>query len=383
MISKEKAEPVPTREKVFKKGYANKYVKSIAAAVMFLLLAGGSVYVGMESAPNTDIPVSLANGDVITPPYYITVNGKHTALVESKEAAEEAVQKVIREYEGDPEEVIDIYIEENTGAEKMEIKTGDEPPDILTVEEAKEYLMGKYDGQGDEDENDAQLTVVVTREETDRETISYEEKYSPAPDMYIGETEIQTKGEEGIKEVTRKTVTENGETVESEILEEDVIKEPVEQVVLKGTKNYDGYGGGQGAVDAGVSYDEDAAYDMLRIPVPSVYISSPFGPRWGRFHSGVDFALAQGQPIYAACSGTVYYSGYSGGYGNLIKIDHGNGMQTYYAHCSSLSVSSGQQVKEGETIGLVGSTGNSTGPHLHFEVIINGNRVDPLDFLDL
>ncbi len=390
-ISMEKAEPVPTRGERVKK-----CVKGIVASAALLVLAGGSVYAGMQQAPQTDIPVALTDGSVITPPYYITVDGKRTVLVESKEAAEEAVQQVIEEYEGNPEGVIDVHVEESTGAEKMEIKTGDEPPDILTVDEAKEVLLGeKCESQDDSDvdekcsnvydqsSEDAALTVIVTREETDLETIGYEEKYSPAPELYIGEAEVQTEGEEGIKEVTKKTVTENGETVETEVLEEDIIKEPVEQIVLKGTKRYDGYGGGDGAVDPGTSYDENAAYDILKTPVPHVNISSPFGPRWGRFHSGVDFALAQGQPIYAADSGTVYYSGYSGGYGKLIKIDHGNGMQTYYAHCSSLLVSSGQYVEEGETIGLIGSTGNSTGPHLHFEVIINGNRVDPLDFLGL
>ena len=86
-------------------------------------------------------------------------------------------------------------------------------------------------------------------------------------------------------------------------------------------------------------------------------------------HSGTDFALAQGSDIYAADGGTVYFAGNCGGYGNLVKIDHGNGMQTYYAHCSSILVSQGQKVRRGERIALVGSTGNSTGPHLHFEVI--------------
>lgn len=401
-ISVEKAEPVPMRGEDAKRWKPNraicakKCVKGIVAAAAFLILAGASIYVGIQKAPQTDIPVALADGSVITPPYYITVDGKRTVLVESKEAAEKTVQKVIEEYEGDPEDVIDVYVEESTGAEKMEIKTGDDLPDILTVEEAKGVLLGEKDGLQDssnvDEENDevyegsnedAVLTVIVTREETDIETISYEEKYSPSSELYIGESEVQTEGAEGIKEVTKKTVTENGETIETEILEEDIIKEPVERIVLKGTKSYDGQGGGSGASDPGVSYDENAAYDLLKTPVPSVNISSPFGPRWGRFHSGVDFALAQGQPIYASDGGTVYYSGYCGGYGKLIKIDHGNGMQTYYAHCSSLLVSAGQQVEAGETIGFIGSTGNSTGPHLHFEVIINGSRVDPLDFLDL
>jgi len=381
MFTKEKAEPVPTRGADFKRGYAHRFVKVTAVAVGLILLAGVSVCTGMKLAPNTDIPVALADGSVITPPYYITVDGKRTVLVESKEAAEEAVQKVIEEYEGDPEGVIDVHVEESTCAEKMEIKTGDEPPEILSVDEAKDVLMGEDEVDGQVVENSAKLTVVVTREEQEINIVQCNEERRTVSDMYVGETKIESKGSNGVKKTTKEVVCENGETIDEKIVEEEMIKEPVDEVILAGTKSYDGYGGGNGAVDPGTSYDENAAYDILKTPVPYVNISSPFGPRWGRFHSGVDFALAQGQPIYAADSGTVYYSGYSGGYGKLIKIDHGNGMQTYYAHCSSLLVSSGQHVEEGETIGLIGSTGNSTGPHLHFEVIINGNRVDPLDFL--
>ncbi len=382
-ISVEKAEPVPTRGECAKRENSNrticikKCMKGITVAVGFLVLASCSVCIGMKLAPHTDIPVALADGRVITPPYYITVDGKRTVLVESKEAAEEAVQKVIKEYEGDPESVIDVQVEESTGAEKMDIKTGDEPPDILTVDEAKEVLLGEKD----ELQDGTTITVVVTREEQEIDIVQCNEERRTTSDMYVGETKIESEGSNGVKKTIKEIVCENGKTINEKIVEEEMIKEPVDEVILAGTKSYDGYGGGEGAADPGVSYDEDAAYDMLKTPVPHVNISSPFGPRWGRFHSGVDFALAQGQPIYAADSGTVYYSGYSGGYGKLIKIDHGNGMQTYYAHCSSILVSSGQHVEEGETIGLIGSTGNSTGPHLHFEVIINGNRVDPVDFL--
>lgn len=382
-ISAEKTVPVPARGEFFKKGNAHRFAKGTAAAAVILLLAAGSIYMGMKTAPETEIPVALADGSVIMPPYYITIDGKRTALVESKEAAEEAVQKVIEEYEGDPEDVIDIYVEEETGTEKMDIKTGDEPPDILTAEEAKEYLIGAGDNVEDDSGNASQLTVVVTKEEQEIDIIQCDEERRPASEMYVGETKVESIGSNGVKKTTKKVVCENGKRIDEEIVEEEMIKEPVDEVILTGTKSYDGQGGGEGAIDQGVSYDEDASYDVLTTPVPAVNISSPFGPRWGRFHSGVDFALAQGNPIYAADDGTVYYAGYSGGYGKLIKVDHGNGMQTYYAHCSSIAVAEGQQVEAGETIGLIGSTGNSTGPHLHFEVIINGNRVDPLDFLGL
>ena len=135
-------------------------------------------------------------------------------------------------------------------------------------------------------------------------------------------------------------------------------------------------------MDTGVSYDENAVYTNLKTPVNNVYISSGYGMRWGRLHRGTDFALPSGSDIFAADGGTVYCAGYSGSYGNLVKIDHGNGMQTYYAHCSQIMVESGQHVDRGELIARVGSTGNSTGPHLHFEVIVNGSCVNPTDMLE-
>jgi murein DD-endopeptidase MepM/ murein hydrolase activator NlpD len=110
-------------------------------------------------------------------------------------------------------------------------------------------------------------------------------------------------------------------------------------------------------------------------------ITSPFGWRWGRMHEGIDLGAAYGTPIAAAASGVVIYAGWEGGYGNLVVIDHGGGLATAYGHQSRIAVSVGQSVSQGETIGYVGSTGHSTGPHLHFEVRVNGQAVDPLGYL--
>jgi murein DD-endopeptidase MepM/ murein hydrolase activator NlpD len=110
-------------------------------------------------------------------------------------------------------------------------------------------------------------------------------------------------------------------------------------------------------------------------------VTSGFGWRWGRMHEGLDIAASYGAPISAASSGTVIYAGWMGGYGNLVVIDHGGGLATAYGHQSSIAVSSGSQVSQGQTIGYVGSTGHSTGPHLHFEVRVNGAAVDPMGYL--
>jgi murein DD-endopeptidase MepM/ murein hydrolase activator NlpD len=110
-------------------------------------------------------------------------------------------------------------------------------------------------------------------------------------------------------------------------------------------------------------------------------VTSPFGYRWGRLHAGIDIGVPYGTPIHAAASGTVVLAGWTGGYGNYTCIDHGGGMATCYGHQSSYAISNGAQVSQGQVIGYVGSTGHSFGAHLHFEVRINGNPVDPLGYL--
>ena len=115
-------------------------------------------------------------------------------------------------------------------------------------------------------------------------------------------------------------------------------------------------------------------------PCDGVVVSG-FGMRWGRMHEGIDINCPYGAPNRAAAAGTVIYAGWLGGYGNLVVVDHGNGLSTAYGHASAILVSVGQTVSQGETVSLVGATGHVTGPHLHFEVRINGVAVDPLLYL--
>ncbi|HVH51247.1 MAG TPA: peptidoglycan DD-metalloendopeptidase family protein [Gaiellaceae bacterium] len=110
-------------------------------------------------------------------------------------------------------------------------------------------------------------------------------------------------------------------------------------------------------------------------------ITSPFGPRWGSFHPGIDIGVPEGTPIHAAAAGTVIWCGWESGYGNLVVIDHHNGLATAYGHQSRVEVSCNEDVAQGQTIGLSGCTGFCTGPHLHFEVRVNGKPVDPIGYL--
>ena len=127
------------------------------------------------------------------------------------------------------------------------------------------------------------------------------------------------------------------------------------------------------------SGDGTVSASGLMWPVSGPVVSG-YGWRWGRMHEGIDIAVGYGSPIRAAASGNVIYAGWMGGYGNLIIIDHGNGLATAYAHQSSFAVGGGA-VSQGQTIGYVGCTGHCFGPHLHFEVRVNGGAVDPLGYL--
>jgi murein DD-endopeptidase MepM/ murein hydrolase activator NlpD len=110
-------------------------------------------------------------------------------------------------------------------------------------------------------------------------------------------------------------------------------------------------------------------------------VTSGFGWRWGRMHEGIDIAVGSGTPVHAAQSGRVIVAGWMGGYGNLVVIDHGGGLSTAYGHNNSFAVGSGQSVSQGQVVAYSGNTGNSTGPHVHFEVRVNGSPVDPLGYL--
>ena len=112
-------------------------------------------------------------------------------------------------------------------------------------------------------------------------------------------------------------------------------------------------------------------------PVHGV-LTSGFGWRWGRMHEGVDIAVSNGTPVVAAKAGVVIVAGWMGGYGNLVVVDHGGGVATAYGHNTSVTVGVGQQVAQGQLIAYSGNTGHSTGPHVHFEVRINGGAVDPM-----
>ncbi|MGB9792580.1 MAG: M23 family metallopeptidase, partial [Thermacetogeniaceae bacterium] len=175
------------------------------------------------------------------------------------------------------------------------------------------------------------------------------------------------------REVVYRLVRENGRVVSRQVVSSRVLKEPVSRIVARGTS-------GRRYYASAYSVSRGTGSGVLSWPVGGS-ISSGYGYRGREFHTGIDIVAGRGTPVHAAAGGRVVEAGWGGGYGNTVVIDHGNGLATRYAHLSSISVSVGETVGSGEVIGRVGSTGRATGPHLHFEVMVNGSRVNPLNYL--
>ena len=201
-----------------------------------------------------------------------------------------------------------------------------------------------------------ELNVIVQEEKTYQENFNAQVEYVEDASVFKGEDVVLNEGSQGLRDVKAKITYRNGTETGREILEENVIIEPVAKVVKIGTK----------------------IPPTFVKPLSGGRVSSGFGPRWGTMHKGVDWACPTGTAIRASCGGTVVSAGWHGGYGNSILIRHSNGNQTRYAHLSKILVSAGQKVNQSDKIALSGNTGNSTGPHLHFETIVNGRHVNPL-----
>ena len=217
------------------------------------------------------------------------------------------------------------------------------------------------------------VSVVVTKEVTVEETIAHSTEYKDTSSLLKGENKVVTKGSDGKKSVTYEVKEANGSTLEKNVVNEVVISEPVTEVVNRGT--------GSIQISSRSAYNSGGGSGTLAWPLSSNKITSPYGTRSRGFHSGIDLAAKTGTSVYAAAGGTVELASWYYGYGNCIVINHGNGVKTRYAHLSAYKVSVGATVSRGQLIALSGNTGNSTGPHLHFEVIVNGVTKNPVNYL--
>lgn len=212
------------------------------------------------------------------------------------------------------------------------------------------------------------LTVRATQMEYYEEDIPYKVEYVDDNTMWEGDTRVISKGSYGKANTAAKVTYEALTEVEREIITQDIFLEPVTEVQARGTLERPTW----------------APTGSFRWPASGT-ITSRYGYRnifgGSSFHGGVDIANSYGTDVVAADGGIVVFAGWSSSYGKLVQIDHQNGYVTYYAHNSSLLVSVGDKVYKGQHIAEMGSTGRSTGNHCHFEVRINGERANPLNYL--
>lgn len=211
-------------------------------------------------------------------------------------------------------------------------------------------------------EDPPMLNVNSVEEVTEIETIDPPIEYVSNDDMKLGQTKVQVQGKEGQQEVTYRLIKRNGDTIDEEQVAVKILKEPTPTVILKGTKVIRGEGTGK-----------------FMWPVKNARITSYQGTRWGRYHKGID--MIGNSNILAADHGVVEFAGYKKGLGNTITINHKNGFKTVYGHMKSMKVSKGAVVEKGDLIGIMGSTGNSTGVHLHFEIYLNDKLKNPTSYL--
>lgn len=195
--------------------------------------------------------------------------------------------------------------------------------------------------------------------------VDYEINYEETATLYKGEQTVKSSGVKGERQVVAQIVRHNGEEVNRNELSSQVISEPKAQVVLKGTKDL------PPLIGTG----------KFIYPARGTTLTSRFGQRWGRMHNGVDLAAPTGTKIRAADGGKVISAGWEGALGYCVRIDHGQNKVTVYGHCSKLFVKKGDKVYQDQHIANIGSTGRSTGPHVHFEVHVNGVPKNPLKYL--
>ncbi len=338
--------------------------------------------------------------------YSVNINGEDFAFVESKETAQALLDKVKEPYMklvDDSSNILNIEIVENVEIIKKDtslssikdyetvlalLEKGTTETKVHVVESGENYwtiarsnkLTVEELIQANPDKNEKlihpgdeinlivpkpYLTVVTVEEKTYVKKTQFGKEVEYTSTLYKDQRQVKKKGVYGEVEVLAKVKKHNGIEIEEEILSQVVLSQPTAQIELQGTKPLPPLHG------TGV---------FMR-PTRGSFVSG-FGMRWGRMHNGIDLASRTGTPIKAADGGVVTIAGWLGNYGLLVEIDHGGGWKTRYGHCSKIYVKVGQKVYKDKTIAAVGNTGNSTGPHVHFEVIKHGVPQNPLNYID-
>lgn len=213
------------------------------------------------------------------------------------------------------------------------------------------------------------LTIKIVKEESYEASVPFTTVTVNDDTQTTDYSEVTQEGIDGKEQCVDQVTYIDGVEISRETVSRTTLQEPVDKIIAVGTQKK-------------VEPVEGVATGEMTWPVPYTHrVMSTYQMRWGKMHNGIDISSSgiRGQSIVAADGGTVTYVKYHNyGYGYHLMIDHGNGMSTLYAHCNSINVTPGQKVAKGQVIATVGTTGDSTGNHLHFEVYRNGSRIDPL-----
>lgn len=303
------------------------------------------------------------------PTYSVTINGEQVGYTENRAKLQHEINNYAEKGDGEQQNVAFVQIQNLPEYKlcllKKNIVTNDEEILNKIKEEGTTYY--RYYAIA---ENQEEKLYVSNFEEAEQVVNSLKEKNS----TNIEQISIVEKYETGLQDL-----------VTSEEAISKLYVEPAKKAVtVAKTQTTTKYASSGSVNTAGTTSTAKASIGISLIKPVSGIITSRFGAGSAirrSAHTGLDIATSTGTPIQAAASGTVTFAGYKGSYGNMIVITHANGIQTYYGHCSALYVSAGATVSKGQKIGAVGSTGNSTGPHLHLEVRVNGVAYNPQNYV--
>ena len=315
------------------------------------------------------------------PVYKVTLSGETIGFITNKELINAKVEKYVNDNSGN------IAFREISEMPEYELKLinrnrkTDESDVMLAVMENTKTTYKFYAINSDGEQRAIMLS------QNDAENVINEVKtgLNPKIDLKLGIVEIYTEEYKvNSVEEARNSLNEVKGAREFEYVEEEKVKaQKAKEEAIKLAKARSSVSTRSFAMAGSVAPTGSLNGLALSIPVAGS-ISSRFGERSSirsSIHTGLDIATSSGNGIRCATGGTVTFAGYKGSYGNLIIVNHGGGVETYYAHCSAIYVSSGQTVDSSTTIGAVGATGNATGPHLHFEIRLNGTPVNPQNYL--
>ena len=294
------------------------------------------------------------------PIYKVTINGEKIGYCEDKETLQIKINDYMENGEEGQKNVAFVQIDDMPEYQMCLQKKGIETNDEEIFNKIKETGVTYYRYYSIADDGKEKISV-ATFEEAENAI-----------------KELKKKESRNSKDLT---IVEKYEVELPEISTKDqvVAKLYEKKVVVAATTKYPNVNASGFSTSRSTTTAKKLGISFIR-PTSGV-VTSRFGSRWGSTHTGIDIGAPTGTPIKAAAGGTVIFSGWKGTLGKLVVISHGNGVQTYYAHCSSLLVASGDTVSAGQLIAKMGSTGRSTGPHLHFEIRLNGYAINPQSYI--